>query len=274
MKRVGILYHPKRKKAVSFSHELEKYLSSRGISLWLCSAWEPEKAKPQVAGSDLIFSIGGDGTILRTARAVIPDSVPIIGINLGRLGFMTELKATEALNKMPNLLRGEGWIEERTIIEAKLSSQDKILHALNDVFVGRRSSARLVNIDCKIDGEILTTYRADGVIIATASGSTGYSFAAGGPILHPQAREMILNPVASHFTFDKALVLPPQTIIELKVITSHEAMFSIDGQIELPLHNGDGIEVKLSSHTTRFLRIQPKNYFYKTLESRLKRKIS
>jgi NAD+ kinase len=274
MERVGILYHPKREEAVAFSQELKKFLSARGISPWLCSAWEPEKAKEQVSGTDLLLSIGGDGTILRTARMVIPDSVPILGINLGRLGFMAELKATEAIGKLPALLDGGGWIEERAILEAELLSQGKILHALNDVFMGRRSLSRLVGIECKIDGAMLTTYRADGVIIATASGSTAYSLAAGGPILSPQAKDMIIQPVCAHFTFDKALVLPPQTIIDLKVITSHEAMLSIDGQTELQLNSGDKVKVKLSNYTAKFLRLQPKKYFYGSLDLKLKRKIS
>lgn len=274
MKRVGILYHPKLEKAKPFSRELEKFLSARDISFWVCSAWEEEKAKPQVAGSDLILSIGGDGTILRAARAVVPHAVPIVGINLGNLGFMTELKATEAFDKLPRLLGGEGWIEERAMLEAEKVPQGKAFHTLNDVFVGRRSSARLVSIEAKIDGEVLTTYRADGVIVATATGSTSYLLAAGGPILYPQAREILLKPLCSHLTLDKALVLPPEAVIQLKVTTSHEAMLSLDGQVESPLRSGDEVRVKLSSYVSRFLRIQPKTYFYGSLVSRLRGKIS
>lgn len=240
----------------------------------MCSAWEEEKAKPQVAGSDLILSIGGDGTILRAARAVVPHAVPIVGINLGNLGFMTELKATEALDKLPRLLGGEGWIEERAMLEAEKVPQGKAFHVLNDVFVGRRSSARLVDIETKIDGEVLTTYRADGVIVATATGSTSYLLAAGGPILYPQAREIVLKPLCSHLTLDKTLVLPPEAVIQLKVTTSHEAMLSLDGQVESPLRSGDEVRVKLSSYVVRFLRVQPRTYFYGSLELRLRGKIS
>jgi NAD+ kinase len=263
---LGIIYHPKQEKAIAFSHELEAFLNKQGISAWLCSAWEPENARPHVAGTDMILSIGGDGTILRTARIVIPDSVPILGINLGRLGFMTELKASEAIDILPRLFSGDGWIEERAILEAKVSSHSEASHALNDVFIGRRSSARLVTIECKIDGEILATYRADGVVVATATGSTGYSLAAGGPIL--------LKPVSPHFTFNKALVLPPQTVIEFKVNTNHEAMISNDGQMESPLTSGEQVRVKLSPYVARFIRVGPKTYFYQSLEARLRRNIS
>ena len=274
MKRVGILYHPKIEKAETFSQELEKFLKAQGVSFWTCSAWEEEKAKSQIAGSELILSIGGDGTILRAVRAVIPQTVPIVGINLGNLGFMTELKADEAFDKLPRLLEGKGWIEERAMLEAELLSQDKVFHAMNDVFVGRRSSARLVQIETRVDGEILATHRADGIIVATATGSTGYSLAAGGPILHPQAKEIIFKPVCPHLALDRAVVLPAEAKIQLKVTTTHEAMLSIDGQVELPLRSGDEVKIRLSPHVARFLRIRPNDYFYSYLESRLKGKVS
>ncbi|MBM4446547.1 MAG: NAD(+)/NADH kinase [Chloroflexi bacterium] len=274
MKRVGILYHPKIEKAEAFSRELEKFLKAQGVSFWTCSSWEEEKAKPQIAGSELILSIGGDGTILRAVRAVIPQAVPIVGINLGNLGFMTELKADEAFEKLPRLLDGGGWIEERAMLEAVLLSQDKVFHAMNDIFVGRRNFARLVQVETRVNGEILATHRADGVIVATATGSTGYSLAAGGPILHPQANEIIFKPVCPHLTLDRAVVLPAEAEIQLKVTTTHEAMLSIDGQVELPLRSGDQVKVKLSPYVGRFLRIRPKAYFYSYLESRLKGKIS
>ena len=273
MKRIGILYHPKIDKAKTFSQEIEKLLRTHGVSFWLCSAWEEEKARPQVVGSDLILSIGGDGTILRAARVIVPHAVPIVGINLGNLGFMTELKATEALDKLPRLLSGEGWIEERAMLETKKMSDAQSFHVLNDVFLGRRSSARLINIETKINGGVLTTYRADGVLVATATGSTSYSLAAGGPILHPQAREILLKPLCPHLTLDKALVLPPGVVIQLKVTTTHEAMLSLDGQVEWLLSSGDEVEVKLSSYIARFLRVQPETYFYGSLESKLRSKI-
>jgi NAD+ kinase len=272
MKRVGILYHPKTEKARAFSQKLEKFLKARGVSFWTCSAWEEDKAKPQIADSELIMSIGGDGTILRAVRAVIPNTVPIVGINLGNLGFMTELKADEAFEKLPQILDGNGWIEERAMLEAKLLSQSKVLNAVNDVFVGRRSSARLVQVETRVDGEVLANYRADGVIVATATGSTGYSLAAGGPILYPQAKEIIIKPVCPHLALDRAMVLPAEAEIQIKVTTTHEAMLSIDGQVELPLRSGDEVKVKRSLHIARFFRIRHKAYFYSHLESKLKEK--
>lgn len=277
MKRVGILYHPKQEKALPLAEEIEKSLSHQGVSGWLCSAWEEDKPRALAPNSDLLFSIGGDGTILRVARISAPLSIPIVGINLGRLGFMTELNITEIMEKLPDLLAGRGWVEERAMLEVEIPEREKaggkIFQALNDVVVGRGSSARLVLIETIIDGEFLTIYRADGVIVATATGSTGYSLAAGGPILYPQSREILLQPLASHLSLSQALVLPPEAIIELKVITSHEARLSLDGQVEMPLSSGDRVRVKLSPYVARFLRLRPKTYFYNLLEQKLREKV-
>jgi NAD+ kinase len=146
------------------------------------------------------------------------------------------------------------------------------LYAVNDVFIGRRSIARLVNVECRIDGETMATYRADGLLVATPSGSTGYALAAGGPVLHPQSQDMILMPVCSHVTFDKALVLPQKTVLGLTIITRHEAMISVDGQVEVQLKSGDYVEVMDSPYTAKLMRIQSGNYFYRSLESKLRRK--
>ncbi len=240
-------------------------------SVWLCSAWEEERARVQIEGTDLLLSIGGDGTILRSARAALGWSVPIVGINLGRLGFMTELERTEAREKLPVYLKGEGWIDERAMLEVELDGKGPF-HALNDVFIGRGAIPRVLYVDTYIDGAHLTTYKADGVIMSTATGSTGYSLAAGGPILYPQAKEIILNAISPHLTFANALVLPSTVVVELRVHTSHQAMLSIDGQVNLDLGDGDSVKVRLSPHVARFLRAQPLTFFYSTLMNRLVQK--
>jgi NAD+ kinase len=219
-----------------------------------------------VAGTELILSIGGDGTILRSARIIAPLSVPILGINLGRLGFITEIDGNEVLSNLPDLLKGKGWIEERAMLEAQIA--DKTFHALNDVVL-RSVMAHLVNIKAEIDGTALTTYRADGLIVATATGSTGYSLASGGPILHPQSQEIVLQPISCHLGLSHALVLPPQSIFDLKVARREKVVLSIDGQVELPLSDGQNVRVKLSPYTAHFLRIHEPTYFYSSLWQKL-----
>jgi len=275
MKRIGILYHPMNEAAYTLAKELQGFLDSKGISVWICSAWEGEEARAQVNNTDLILSIGGDGTILRAAQAVVPALTPITGINLGKLGFMTELKAEEAKTKLPALLAGEGWLDERATLEAELSATDqeppRIFHALNDVVVTRGAIARVVYVEASIDGEPLTTYKADGVIVATATGSTGYSLAAGGPVLHPRAKEFLLLPILPHLSSAYTMVLPATAVVKLCVSTSHQATLSIDGHINLPLSSGAIVTVKHSPNKVRFLRIHPET-FYGSLEQRLKGK--
>ena len=276
MKRVGILYHPMKEAAYPLAKQLEEFLGSKGLSVWLCSAWEGETARAQVNGTDLILSVGGDGTILRAAQAVVPEPTPITGINLGNLGFMTELRVDEATEKLTALLAGEGWIDERAMLEAELSANEEHtpqrFYALNDVVVSRGSAARLIFIEASIDGEPLTTYKADGVIVATATGSTGYSLAAGGPILHPQAKELLLLPISPHLSSAYTLVLPSTAVVKLRLSTTHSATLSVDGHINLPLSSGAVITVKHSSNTIRFLRIHPETSLYASLEQRLKGK--
>jgi NAD+ kinase len=274
--KVGVLYHPKIEAAYIKAKELQKFLDSSGVSAWLCSAWESEKAKTQLNDTDLILSVGGDGTILRAAHVVVPGMTPIIGINLGKLGFMTELSAEEALKKLPPLLAGEGWIDERAMLEAELSATDQepahIFHALNDVVVARGAIARLVYVEAKVNGQHLTSYKADGVIVATATGSTGYSLAAGGPILYPQSKDFLLVPIMPHLSLAYAVVLSSTTIVKLRITTSHQATLSIDSHINLPLSDGAIITVKHSPNTARFLRIHPETSFYSSLEQKLKGK--
>ncbi len=277
MNRVGILYHPMIEAAYTLAKKLEGFLGTKGISVWLCSAWEGEKAKTQVNDTDLILSIGGDGTILRAAQVVVPGLTPITGINLGKLGFMTELKADEAVDKLPTLLAGEGWIDERAMLEAELSpaGQDepaRMFYALNDVVIARGAIARTVYIEASIDGEPLTIYKADGVIVATATGSTGYSLAAGGPILHPQSKEFLLLPIVPHLSLAYTMVLLPTAIVKLRITTAHQATLGIDGHINLPISSGDTITAKQSANTARFLRIRPETSFYRSLGQRLKGK--
>jgi NAD+ kinase len=277
MKRIGILYHPMKDEASVLAKKLEEFLSGQGLSVWLYSAWEWEKAKEQVKGTDLVLSIGGDGTILRAAQAVLPNLTPITGINLGKLGFMTELNVDEVMKKLPALLAGKGHIDERALLEAELyptgeeQKPSQKFCALNDVVMTRGAIARMIYIDASIDGELLTTYKADGVIVATATGSTGYALAAGGPILHPQSRDFLLLPILPHLSSSYAMTLPSNAVVKLKLNTVNPATLSIDGHINMPISNGATILVRHSANTVRFLRIH-KPSFYGSLEQRLKGK--
>ena len=273
MKNIGILYHPLNEKALKLAHKLSSFLEGIGASCWLCSAWEGEQVCQQLENTELALTIGGDGTILRAAQAIAPHEIPITGINLGRLGFLTELSAAEATEKLPAMLAGEGWMDERAMLEAEIDGcegKDNRFFVLNDAVIARGEIARIIYVEAEIDGQPLTTYKADGVIAATATGSTGYALAAGGPVMHPQADQFLLLSIVPHLSLPYPLVLQPESSVKLRVGDIHKAVLSIDGHISLPLESGSSITVRRSRTRTRFLRIRDKNSFYSTLEQKLK----
>jgi NAD+ kinase len=276
LQKIGILYHPMKESAVKLAKELEKSLTAKGCSIWIGSSWDGEASKAKLNGADLVLSIGGDGNILRAAQAVIPGKTPICGINQGNLGFMTELTVKETDEKLDRILAGEGWIDERYLLEAEVTPAEGppqgVFYALNDVVIAHGSVARVIYVTASIDDELLTTYKADGVILATATGSTGYALAAGGPILHPQSKNAVLLPIMPHLSANYSLVIPSNVTVRLSVQAVHPATLSIDGHTNLPLNSGAVITARRSRHAIRFLRIHPETSFYSTLEKRLKGK--
>jgi NAD+ kinase len=239
---------------------------------WVCSVAAVDPNMPEAKDTDLVITVGGDGTIIRAARLAVPHGIPILGINMGRLGFMTELEAHEALNKMPQYMEGTARLEKRCMLQVDIDSsiqEGSSCHILNDVVVGRGAVSRLVKISAFIDGAHLTDFRADAVIVSTATGSTGYNLSVGGPILPPQAGEIILKAVAPHIGMAPALALPSTSLIELTVETDHQVMVSLDGYVDMELTTGDHIKVQKSPRQAHFLRADPPAHFYATLTSRL-----
>jgi NAD+ kinase len=273
IKRIGVLYHPMIKKAPGRAKKLGDFLASRGVSVWLCSAWESEQARTMIKGTDLIVTVGGDGTILRASQLVYSLEIPITGVNLGRLGFMTELTEAEAEDGLAAMIGGEGWLDERAMLEANLSGdggKPQTFTALNDVVMARGAIARLVFIEVKVNGETLTSYKCDGVVVATATGSTGYSLAAGGPILHQHSQDFLLVPVAPHLNPGYPLVMPATAEVRLGLETTHQGTLGVDGHINLPLSTGAVVTVRRSRSIGRFLRVHPEAGFYSSLEQKLK----
>lgn len=274
MKKIGILYHPRVAATRKKAGELKSFLEAKGVMVWLCSAWEKEKACRLLEGTDLLLTVGGDGTILRAVQAVVPGRTPITGINLGKLGFMTEFDADETLDKLALLLEGKGWLDERAMLQAEVvaGGEKQVFHALNDVVLARGEVVRLIRVDVGIDGKPLGVYKTDAIIVATATGSTGYALAARGPIIYPQSKDLLLVPVAPHLSLPYPLVLPEKAEVTLCLNTYHPAVLSIDGHINLPLSDGAVIKVKRSPHVVRFRRVRPRESFFDSLEAKLRGK--
>jgi NAD+ kinase len=267
---IGILFHPRLDAARVLGDSIKRELALRARAVWAEPAWD-ESGPAHMADTELLVCIGGDGTVLRAARMAIPHRVPIIGVNMGRLGFLSELHADEALPRLRDVLDGAGRIEHRTMLRAEvtlpgggMAEELGCQHALNDVAVGR-SGGRPVDLDVIIDGVEVAVVRADSMVVSTATGSTGYNLSAGGPVLSPEAEGMVLTPVAAHVSRLRPLVLPPSAQIELRIYTELRAVVSFDGQVDYSLTNGATVHVRRDDHVARFIRLGPPSDFFRNL---------
>lgn len=270
--RAGVLYHPRREDARVTAEEAVGILTRLGVEATLLPAWDDTAIRGAMPGWQLCLTCGGDGTILRTSRIAAPFGVPQLGINLGRLGFLSELQPDELASRLPSYVDGTHAIEERTMIRATLHSKQADgeqplvqYDALNEVLVARGSLPRVVRVAIAIDGAPFTSFGGDGVLVATATGSTAYSLAAGGPVLAPTLPNMLLNTVCPHVARLSPLVLPPEAVVRLEVTGGLPAILSVDGQIDVSLLSGDAVEVAVSPFVARFLRARPPAHFYEVI---------
>ncbi len=217
---------------------------------------------------DLLIVLGGDGTMLRAGHLAAPQGVPILGINMGRFGFLMEVHRDAWPTALERLMQGDFWLEQRMTLDVRLHRGKDVLASwlvVNEVVVCRGAQVRPVRLTAYVDDILLTTYVADGLIVATPTGSTAYALAAGGPILPPESRNILLVPVAPHLSVDRAMVLPESATITILPHVDHETVVSADGQSPLRLQDGDRVVVQTSPHAVRFVRFQDRDYFYRVL---------
>ena len=269
---IGFVYNAQHPTALQMTEAVMRSLDI-GEDCWVTAAENLNDMRPLLRDTRFIVIAGGDGTILRVVRAIAEYGVPMVGINMGRVGFMAELQVHEAIEELPSYLNGSARLEERMMLEVSVCRGDEkepylTLHALNDVVVGRGGSARLLDIVATIDGVILTSYRADAVIVSTATGSTGYALSAGGPIMYPETKAMLIQPVAAHTGLRSGLILPDYTELELQASDKHEALLSVDGFRDTLLHGEDRVSIRKSEYVTRFLRRHAPTAFYAALTRR------
>ena len=270
---VSILFNPAHETAPQLALDIEALLRDRGFTVSACAIERQAESVTCIGGTDLIVTLGGDGTLLRAAHFAADQGIPILGINLGKLGFLCDMGPDHVLKELPSYLDGKCEVEERLMLQVDHLRAGAIVrtgHALNDVVIGHASIASLVRVHASIDGELLTTFAADGVIVATPSGSTAYSFAAGGPILHPADRQLLLTPISPHKPRFGSFVCPPNSVISLELDSAVPAVMSIDGEAETAVDSGDVLEVRESPYRTRLLRKDSGRYFFRALRATLK----
>lgn len=269
----AVLLHPKIGRSRAIADAVCAALDTCAVTASRGSVWDVAELHELLPRVDLAITLGGDGSILRASRIAALHNVPVLGINLGKLGFLAEIEPEEIDARLPRILRGDYWVEERIMLQADHQRGGERLgtyQALNEAVVGRQALSRLVRVATRLNGQRLTTYAGDGILVATPTGSTAYSHAAGGPILHPEVHNLVLTPVCAHPRTSGSLVVPAHTVVECTVHTDHEAALSIDGQDDSPLRDGDVVVMSISPYTALFIRGQQRDYFYQTLLRKLR----
>ncbi|MBT3864372.1 MAG: NAD(+)/NADH kinase [Chloroflexi bacterium] len=243
-----------------------------GRNWWLATQSDLHEREAELANSDLIVTIGGDGTILRGAHAAASRDIPILGINMGRVGFMSDIENEDAVGEVGWYLEGNARIEHRFMLKAVISrtdgDSDPIL-ALNDVTLARGATLRVIEVSTVVDGVHLATYRGDGVVVSTATGSTGYSLALGGPVMDPTSKDFLVKPIASHMSQFGGAILQSSSTVELTVEAYEDATLNADGFIDHTLSAGEMVTITQSGDFAAFLRRKPAADFWGDLSTRL-----
>jgi NAD+ kinase len=266
---IVVVAHPQLAAAMQEAERVANFLSEYGVQTshgMLYDEFLRRRVKQKEF--DLLVALGGDGTMLRAGHLCGPTGVPVLGINLGRFGFLAEMNQNQWQLNLPRLFEGDFWLEERMMLRAEQWRSGELLgtwDVLNEVVVSRGHIVRPVHLTAIVDGRTLTTYVADGLIAATSTGSTAYALAAGGPILPPELRNILLVPVAPHISIDRAIVLSEGSTVSITVHTDHHAVLSPDGQVPIGLADGDRIDAHASEHSVQFVRFQDPGYFYRNL---------
>lgn len=216
--------------------------------------------------TDLLIVAGGDGTLLHMARSAAPRGIPILGVNLGSLGFLTELHPDEVFPELEKLIEGRYTVEERRTLRCRLCRNGETISehsALNDVVVTKSALARMITMDVLVDGEQVATYTSDGMIVATPTGSTAYSLSAGGPILDPRMSAVLVTPICPHTMSYRPLVLPGEVEVAVHLRTAtHEAVFlTLDGQVGFPLEHQDVLRIDIHPTPVRLVRLTGRSFF-------------
>jgi len=271
-KRPVITAYPKMPQAFVEAEAMSAYLKEKGVDAPFGSLFDEDLRKRVRAGEfDLLIAAGGDGSVLRAGHLCAPSGVPIFGVNLGRIGFLIQVDRNEWREHFNKLLEGEAWIENRMMLRAHHIRAGESLgewNALNEVVVGRGQNLRPVRLTASVDGLELTSYVADGLIASTPTGSTAYALAAGGPILPPELRNILIVPIAPHLSVDRAVVLSEGSSVRIRV-RSENSIMSVDGQPPINLMDDDNVDICAADVTTQFIRFGDPGYFYRNLTAHM-----
>jgi len=272
LKTVGIILNPNKKDIFKKVLSIINWLEKRGLEVLVLHQIKgnfPSKMLVSIEKireeAQLIISLGGDGTLFRAARDFSSHQLPLLGINLGGLGFLTEIPISEFEEGLEKVLAGRYKIEERLMLKTVVHREGKLIKSsisLNDVVIGKAYLPRMINFKTFVSDELVTTYSADGLIISTPTGSTAYSLSAGGPVVDPKLKVVILSPICAHTLAVRPLIISSEETVKIALEPPAKDIFlTIDGQIGFPLREEDIVEIKKSSHQAHLVRIKERAFF-------------
>lgn len=270
VKKFGIAYNSQITNSFEFSEKISAFFTKHGEKVTTIGTIHDKNLQACIEKDliDILIVLGGDGTMLRACHLCSKNQVPIVGINLGTMGFLIEVQEDEWHLYLKRLLEEDYRIERRMMLQAEHVRSDKILgswQVVNEVVTCRGQYVRPIRLSTEVDGYSMANYVADGIIAATPTGSTAYALAAGGAILPPDMRNIIIVPIAPHLSPDQAIVLPEGARVSITVHSAHQAVFSIDGHSPVLMQDGDQVHVSASDYDTLFVRFHDPGFFYRSL---------
>jgi NAD+ kinase len=280
-KTIGVLSRPRRAAIAEIVPQLLKWLTERGVTPVIDAETASSMGRGDIGKirhqivqeADLLLVLGGDGTILAASREAAPRGIPVLPVNLGGLGFLTSFTLEELYPALEDVLGGRATISERVLLLAERTHNGNVLtqqRVLNDAVVHKGTLARMIELELYIDGRFVCRYRADGLIVATPTGSTAYSMSAGGPIVHPAVESILITPICPHTLSDRPVVVSDTSKIELRLAAASDSVFlTMDGQVGVPLQPGDGVRIRRAEERLKLIHPPNKSYF-EILRNKLK----
>jgi len=273
MKTIGLLYRSLRSDSMELARCAEALLQAGGAKTWMGSGDDLEALSAVANELELLITFGGDGTIVNALRSVSEANVPVLGVNLGRLGFLAEVEPDALESIIPDLLAQRFFVEERMMLQADLCRDGQCIlsgKAINEVVMRRGGTLRTVRISVYVDDHYVMTQTADGLVVATPTGSTAYCLSAGGPIVSPGVNGITLVPVAAHLAVAHAIVVPADSTVKLVLSKGVDALLTMDGQMDADVEVGDALVISQADTRARFVRFGSPGYFYETVLHRLR----
>lgn len=261
MRRMGFAFNPTKPAALALRDRALEWCTANDVQAWACESGATAQLVEQLGETDCLIVLGGDGTFLRATRALAQVDVPVLGVNSGRIGFLSKVEPDGMESTLAELVADRYEIEARMMLEAKLirganstgAHESGPFAALNDAAIVRGAEARVLRLDVAIDDSHLATYTADGVVVATPTGSTAYSFSAGGPILDPTARNLVVTPIAAYLSSIRSIVVGPAHTVRVRMVDGPPGIVSIDGRDDYPVEVGDAVEIRALPRPMRFI---------------------